>query len=309
VIAIYAGETPDQIDRGAPVARLRGTVVEVADLRAGHRTFFELEAGSGGKRVIAERRIPLEGAHNFRDLGGYAASDGRRLRWGRLYRSDHLGGLTAGDLERLSQLGVRLVCDFRTDAEREEEPDRLPTSNPPEVLSLPIGGKGVDPLAIREKIASGDLGDTDFAEMLTMGNRAFVTGFRAEYAAMLKRVADPASQPALVHCTAGKDRAGFASAVLLMALGVPRETILADFLLTNVYTEKQAQKMVWVIRFASFFRLSAADIRPLFGVQPGYLQAAFDAIDEHFGSDDAFLRDGLGLQDEARAELRAQLLF
>ena len=256
---------------------------------------------------VERRHVALEGAANFRDLGGYATEDGRRVRWGLFYRSDELSELSDADLEKLRGLGVRLVCDFRGEAERREAPDRLPASPAPEVAELEIWDASFDSRAIRESLRSGEL-DVDLRQMLIEGNRLFATRYADRYRAMFERLGDAANLPALVHCTAGKDRTGLAAALILRALGVPIETVYEDFLLTNHYTAAKIERTLWLVRLFSLFRLDPERVRPVLGVERAYLDAAFAAIDERHGSFDAFRREALGLDDARLAAFRALAL-
>jgi protein-tyrosine phosphatase len=257
---------------------------------------------------VKRRHVPLEGAHNFRDVGGYQTEDGRRVRWGLFYRSDDLSALTDADLAQLHGLGLKLVCDFRSPEEKAEEPDRLPAERTPELVELPIFDESFSPVAFREKITSGTLGDTDLRRMLVEGNRMFATRYAPQYAAMFERLTQPDQLPALVHCTAGKDRTGFAAAVLLRTLGVPLETVYEDFLLTNHYTAREIERTLWIIRLVSMFRTDPEQVRPVLGVERAYLEAAFGAVDERYGSFDAYRRDALGLDDAETAAFRGLAL-
>lgn len=256
---------------------------------------------------VERRHLALEGAPNFRDLGGYVAEDGRSVRWGMFYRSDNLSELTAADLEKLSSLGIRLVCDFRGPSEWTEHPDRLPEVDPPEVAHLEIWDESFDAGAIREAIVSGEF-DVDLRQMLIEGNRQFATRFADRYRDMFRRITEAENLPALVHCTAGKDRAGFASALILRTLGVPIATVYEDFLLTNHYTAAKIERTLWMVRVMSLFRVDPEQIRPVLGVEPAYLDAAFAAIDEHYGSFDAYRRDALGIDDAQLAAFRDMAL-
>ena len=261
---------------------------------------------------VKKRHIVLEGAHNFRDLGGYASEDGRSVRWGLFYRSDALAELTDEDVAKIDELGIKLVCDFRTAGERADAPDRLPNDPAPEVLELEIGVEGANLNELieelEERILSGDLEGIDLGQMLIDGNRTFVTEFVDRYARLLERVQDAESLPTLVHCTSGKDRAGMASALILRTLGVPEETVFDDFLLTNHYTGKQIEKTLRFIRFASLFRTDPEDVRPILGVERAYLEAGFDEILERHGSFDAFRRDALGVSDDELVAFRNMAL-
>jgi protein-tyrosine phosphatase len=246
---------------------------------------------------VERRHVALEGAQNFRDLGGYPTEDGRQVRWGLLYRSDNLAHLTDADLERIRAMNIRLVCDFRSPEEKAEEPDRLPAEDPPDVAALPIFDESFSPSNLREKFSSGDLDDLDLRQTLTEANRLFATRFAGQYAAMFERLIQPENLPAVVHCTAGKDRAGFASAVILRTLGVPEETVYEDFLLTNHYTAQKIERTLWMIRLGSLFRVDPEQVRPVLGVERGYLAAALDEIQKQYGSFDAYRRKALGLSD------------
>ena len=221
---------------------------------------------------VEERHVALEGARNFRDLGGYETLDGRSVKWGMFYRSDALSELTDADVETLADLGIALVCDFRSAPEKGAEPDRLPEQNTPAVAALEMGADKFMVNDLRERIESGDLEGLDLRGMMIEGNRQFATTFSPQYAAMFERITQGENLPALVHCTAGKDRAGFASALILSVLGVPQETVLEDFLLTNHYTSKATERALLMIKVFSFFRADSDALRPLFGVEPAYLE-------------------------------------
>jgi protein-tyrosine phosphatase len=258
------------------------------------------ELYEGQPEHVERRHLKLEGAPNFRDLGGYATEDGRSVRWQMFYRSDNLAHLTETDLDRVKQLGLQLVCDFRGPDERLEEPDRLPEVDPPAVAELAIFDDSFSSTGFREKLMSGELDDP--SQMLVDANRLFISRFSDRYAQMFERLMDPAHLPALVHCTAGKDRAGLASALILRALGVPEATVYDDYLLTNHYVADKIERSLLVIRVMSFFRVDPETIRPLLGVERKFLEAAFDEIQIRHGSFDAFRRAALGVDD---AELLA----
>jgi protein-tyrosine phosphatase len=252
----------------------------------------------------AARLLPLDGTHNFRDLGGYPTEDGRTTRWGVLYRSDALHDLSDDDLAYLARLGLRRVLDFRSAYEREKDPDRIPAGA--RVVLEPIRGEGFDPSRIGDMVMQAD--ERDAVDLLLTANRSFVTDFSAQYRAYLLALADPEALPTLFHCTAGKDRAGFAAAIALAAAGVAREDIMTDYLKTAEYTTAEAERRIRLVRFFSLFRVDADALRALFGVRREYLQAAFDVIDAKYGGMDAYLREGLGLDDAMLARIRANLV-
>jgi protein-tyrosine phosphatase len=240
------------------------------------------------------RVVPLSGATNFRDLGGYRGHGARRLRWRRLFRSDHLGGLTPRDHEVLAGLGVAASFDFRGLDERAAAPYEVP-------------GLAQHSLAIEPTVAQRMQEITDGGQALTVSTveglmRDLYRGlvderahrFTELFAHLLR-----AEAPVVFHCTAGKDRTGVAAALVLLALGVSRETVMRDYLLTN-----EVFKPPWTPR---------ADIRPevlqaLWGVQESYLEAAFDVIDHDHGGPERYLRHRIGLDERQLDELALRFL-
>jgi len=257
---------------------------------------------------VERRHLKLEGAQNFRDLGGYATEDGSTVRWGLFYRSDNLASLTDADLERVSELGLKRVCDFRGAEEKADAPDRLPETNPPAVAELEIFDESFSSSDLGEKFMSGEFKDFDGRALLIEANRMFVTRFVDRYASMFDRLMNPSNLPAVVHCTAGKDRAGLASALILRTLGVPIETIFEDFLLTNHYTANRIERLSRIVGVVSLFGMDPEQIRPLLSVERAFLEAAFETIDKEHGSFDAFRRDALGIDDAELAAFREMAL-
>jgi len=236
------------------------------------------------------RHLNLAGASNFRDLGGYAGQDGRTVRWRTLFRSNHLGHLTASDGALLRELGVRSAFDFRGKDERGEALCGIAEI---ETHSLPVEPTVV--AALRAIAASGRPATTDDAlEVMRDSYRGYVEHntqrFRTLFAHLLQDRA-----PLVIHCTAGKDRTGFACALILHTLGVDDEVIAEDYLLTN-----------------RFYRRDPAassdlpdDVRQVLGsVQASFLAAAFETIDAGYGSLDNYLREGLGIGPAEREALR-----
>src|SRR6202790_106542 len=139
-VEVFASSRPDRIDSTKPVGIIRKAPADVSAPERSSRIYFHLRSPSGATRVVSVRRLPLEGAKNFRDLGGYRTADGHYVRWGLVYRSGYLADLTKTDYEYLNSLGIRLVCDVRADGERTRSPDPAQwTGSAPEVLSVPIG--------------------------------------------------------------------------------------------------------------------------------------------------------------------------
>ncbi len=254
------------------------------------------------------KRIRMSRAANFRDLGGYAALDGKTVRTGVLFRSDHLAGLSARDLETCRELGLRTVYDLRHDYEREISPSVIGRDDGLRVVEIPIHHPPLDRRESRRKILQADVEAGHFRQIMIEANRAYALDFREDWAALLCGLAGPGSLPAVIHCVEGKDRTGFAAALVLSALGVPRETVYQDYLLSGLFLKRRARLYAFLASLGSRFRVSRKDVRPLLEVERAYLEAAFAAIDERYGSFDRYLREGLGIDAGCLARLRAALI-
>ena len=173
---------------------------------------------------------------------------------------------------------------------------------------LEIYTPGVDPSGLRDRIMSDDLEGLDLGGFLVEANRAFVTEFAPRYRTMFEAVLAGGNLPMVVHCTAGKDRAGVAAALLLLSVGVSEQTVLQDFLLTNHYTAQRVEETLLGIRILSLFRTEPEEVRPLLLVEPRYLEAAFESMRAQDGSIEDYLGTTLDLSSEDRARLRELLL-
>ena len=257
----------------------------------------------------SHRLLNFEGIHNLRDLGGYATSDGRQVQWGKLYRSANFAEATPADLAALSQLGLATFIDLRSTPEKAEEPNRLPDPLPFEVVEIPILDEGNQALVgeVMERVESGDFAGFDPGQRMQQANRQFASVFTPQFRQLFATVVAADGAPVLWHCTAGKDRTGFAAAVLLRILGVPRETIMQDYMASLEPALASRKSQLLTLRLFKGEE-TAAKIEVMMGVEPAWLEAGFDEIDATWGSFDAYVRDGLQL-DEADIEvLRANLL-
>jgi protein-tyrosine phosphatase len=302
---VFAGPAPDRIDRRRPLARFEGGErLRLEGLPAAQRHYLVVCGADGHEELVAERLLPLEGAQNFRDLGGYPARGGRHVRWGVVFRSDSLADLSDADLAYLERIGLRLVCDFRGDAEVEEEPNRLAGRAPFEYWRQPLGDASVQPSEWRRRFESGDFGEID-ASWLTRSYRGMIDGCALEIGAVFRRLAREDGLPAVLHCTAGKDRTGVSAALLLLLLGVPRALVIEDYALTGRYTAGR-------IRAAErFFRERGIDpsrVAALMGSEPATLASALDHLDETHGGVERWARELAGLHDAELEALRAALL-
>jgi protein-tyrosine phosphatase len=251
------------------------------------------------------RMIPLGGVVNFRDIGGYTTTDGRRVRKGQVYRAGMLANLEVDDLAYLEQIGLKLVCDLRSTEERDQSPDKLPPIDGLEYLHLPLNAE--DNRA--ERLRTLLLNPRAFEDiMVQMYKDVIVDRNAALYGDILRRIADPGNLPTLIHCTAGKDRTGVGVALLLMLLGVPDAAIVADYTLSNEFHETFRAYGAQAVARLKWLGVGPDDIQPLLICRPETMQATLDHIRAKYGGIEPYLTTAAGLDAGSIAALRTHLL-
>jgi protein-tyrosine phosphatase len=259
------------------------------------RHVFAAHIGLSWRRMSASpaRHLDLQGASNFRDLGGYQTADGRSVRWRQIFRSNHLGHLTAADIEIVRGLGVRNAFDFRGIQERSAAACGIAEIT---VHSLPIEPSVV--AALRARLAAGALSADDALEIMRWSYRNYVRRNTHSFRALFSHLVED-SAPLVIHCTAGKDRTGFACALVLLALGVPDEVIVEDYLLTNRFYRRDPSSATDL----------PDDVRQAIGsVDASFLAAGLDAVRADHGDLEGYFRDGLGLGVREHAALKERYL-
>ncbi|MGN7930672.1 tyrosine-protein phosphatase [Sphingopyxis sp. 22461] len=250
------------------------------------------------------REIALAGGDNFRDIGGYRTKDGHSIAWGKLYRSASVGRYTADDQALVRKLGVGSIIDLRST--RERQTDKTPW----------MQDSGLGYWARDYDLSGGNLGAL-FAKGTTLdagtmrgvmiqGYRGFPKEQAASYRMLFDRLLT-SDKAVIVNCTAGKDRTGVGVALVLSALGVPYDTIMEDYLLSNSTLDMEALRADAGMN-AAMSALPADVAKPLLGVERAYLDAAFDQIRKDYGDVDTYLARELGVDSKALQRLRKQML-
>jgi protein-tyrosine phosphatase len=256
-----------------------------------------------GVRGIHPRRIvAMEGAVNFRDLGGYKTSDGKTTRWGCVYRTGSLARLTAGDLEILKNLSIKLMCDLRTDQEVHASREALDGID---TVYMSLEEENATASRLRALLFNRrqlpDLMLRFYTETAIQKNAHIFNG-------VFRRLADDSNLPILIRCSGGKDRTGLTSALLLLALGVDEETVIADYSLSNLYFEDFKTFARQMMKPLGFVGVTLDDLYPLLVADPSTLRHTLAYVRNHYGSVDSYLRTAAFVDEATLQQVRANLL-
>lgn len=295
---------------GQPFLSVAGkNEITILDKKTSTRPLFSLAFSGGlwhGRTLIgAERILPLQKVVNFRDIGGYRTKDGSTLRWGVLYRSGALSHLNPPDKNYLQQLGLRTICDLRS----AEEMARFPDIRPSGVVYQPLPVANIAGRTRLRAIHATFLRRELLHELMLEGYTRVMVDENAQAVGQIFRLlADATHLPLLVHCAAGKDRTGIVIALLLHTLGVPDETILADYTMSNLFYRQFKALLAPDIKRLRRFGITADDLHAVLIVRPAMLQAVFTHIRQKYGAISAYLHHAAGVDAETMSAVRRNLL-
>jgi len=301
-VVVTVGPTPDRLTPARYVSG--GSSAELEARPGGH--YVGVAPAAGGAVVIgADRRLPLEGATNFRDVGGYRSTDGRTVRWGRVFRSDALHLLTDDDVAALRDLGLATVFDLRRDVERERSPS-VAHGEGVRTEVLAIGGAASQHPELVDQILAGELAAVDDAYMVNEYLK-MVDDHAADFGRLLSALAEPGALPALFHCTAGKDRTGVAAALLLLVLGVDLETVLDDYELSSEYRGRK--RMAELAPALAEVGVDVEAVRSLLSARRPVMEATLAHVVGEFTTVERYLVGPAGMDPATVEELRDLLLI
>lgn len=273
---LYAGSSVENIDFDQPIAKGIDSGTFPLNVTDSVRSYFQIVTEKG-KAIITDRHLPMTEGYNFRDLGGYRTSDGKYVKWGKVFRSDDLHSLTSEDLHYLSAIPLISIVDFRSEEEINTQPDINPSSVKENYKYSISPGNLMG--AVRTDMSKLT---TEAVDTLMMGmNELLVSDSSCirEYKEYFKLLQNDSNVPLMFHCSAGKDRTGMGAALFFSALGVDEQTIIKDYLLSNVYLANKYAK----------YKTDNPNLSGLFEVKSEFLLAGLDKIKNDYGSIDNYL--------------------
>jgi protein-tyrosine phosphatase len=315
-VKIYYGTIPTYTTENKYLISSTEETQLVFILNTKERIYVLIEAFNGDKVVVGVRQIKLEGAHNFRDLGGYEGANGKKVKWGMLYRSDHLSELSEKDVEYLETLKIRSIVDFRSATEVSKQKDKSIANTKyynldPNTYMAEIAAYYMEMEKEKEKeelVKVSELLDNpcDVEDLMINLNIHFVKNDIAngKFKELIEIMKNIDNVPIVQHCRGGKDRTGFSSAIMLFILGVSAEVVVEDYLLTNEYRKERNKK-----RMKHYFDNNSSPermkfYRSLIAAKKEYLIGAINVMISEYGSIDGYISNRLAINQEDIDSLR-----
>lgn len=250
------------------------------------------------------RFLDLPSGHNFRDIGGYEGAGGRRVKWGKVFRSGYMSKIDAADAVLLQALGIDTICDLRANDERADRPTLWHDGTATELWAR---DHQFSAGALGQIVRRPDLTTEHTTESMLEIYRALPHEQAASYRELLLRIAG-GRFPLVFNCSAGKDRTGLATALILAILGVPRALIVEDYLLSNAVVNDLIGFMKTSPKYGNAVANRLDQVMPMMRVEPAYLETSFQQIAQAHGSVDRYLDEALGIDAQAQQAIRDHLL-
>lgn len=301
-VSIYESNNPDSFNIQSPLA-----VVNISDgfkdvfaLRSLTRSYFKLVFNNKYSVITGERAIPMQQLANFRDFGGYYNENNRQTQWGKLYRSSSLSYATTMDRKFLNALGIKTVIDFSTD----NETYRHRTKH---ILNLPLRENPRSTVFFSDKILSKQMRKNDVI-IAQQDNLSFVMEHNADYfEQMFDILTDKTNYPVVICCALGKDKTGVASALVLSALGIGREQIISDFLLSNQLIDYDIFLPNTEVYFSDYDVQET--MTAMLSAHQEVITYILDRINKQYGSMNKFLENEVKLTSRKKEKLKEMLLY
>jgi len=289
--------TADETDKFISIADWQGREVTLKNRQS--RPFFTI-AGRQDSVLVANRLVNFKRVANFRDLGGIKTQDGRVVKWGRIFRSGNLSGLKKSEFDKFKDLNIQTVYDLRTSHEIDGKEDRLPAEI--KYIHVPTVKDNEGQIAqLRAKVIAGKISEKEAKEQTTAFYKGAVSINVGSLRDLIGQIAE-SEEPVLYHCSAGKDRTGIVSALILSILNVDRKTIMDEYLMSNYYRRKKTEKLLGKAKLAKIIKpgMNLKAIEVFMTVDEEFMNAVFEVIDKQYGGTDRFIENQLQISKETR---------
>lgn len=318
-LALYWTDKPDtQVYPENFITDKIESIMTVQDpLKAKRRVYFILQ-NTNGCRLFSERTLPIEGLNNFRDFGGYTTTDGKQVKWGMLYRSNHLYNLNEQAVNYISHLGINSIIDYRTQNEINKSPNCHvgenktyhldATAQTAELAAQFAASPDNEDKALIESVISHipkELINGDGLQILEQYRQFVVSDkSKAAFKQMIDVLLDSHNAPNIQHCRGGKDRTGYGALLVLAMLGVPKETIVKDYMLTHFNRLERNE-----VKMAGYRKITQDQnvlnyLLSLIDTQEAFIIEVFNAMEEISGSVESYIKDELKFTDDDIKRLR-----
>lgn len=272
------------------------------------RPYFDVVSG-GDTSIIVNRSVDFKKTVNFRDIGGIKTMDGKTVRWGKIFRSDNLSKIKTREFDKFNDLHIKTVYDLRTKHEIEGKEDHLPAGV--RYVHAPTVADNEGQIAqLRAKVIGGQINEEEARAQTLLFYKETVTVNLASLTPTLLQIIN-SDEPVLYHCSAGKDRTGIVSALILSILRVERETIVKEYLMSNYYRRVKTEKLLGKAKMAKVIKpkMDLKAIEVFMTVDESYIRAVFDVIDKEYGGIDEFIQNQLGIDDAMRARIVGRFTY
>ncbi len=260
-------------------------------------------------RTIGENLIQFDGLYNFRDIGGFKTNEGRVMKKGILYRSDELSKLSQNDMEVFHQLNIKIICDLRTEQEQKSKPSKIKSGQGIQVVTVSLQDKSQEFTHFEFfKFLVSKSNSINFEQLMKdmYHSMAFINSSKINEIVTLLSLQK--NIPALIHCTGGKDRTGFISAIIQLLVGVPYQTVMEEYLFSNDLIEPKMKKVEKMIKWMSLFQLSSERVKPILEVRREYLDDVYNDIITQYGDIETYLCKACKIQQKSLIDFKNLLL-
>ncbi|MFP7452842.1 tyrosine-protein phosphatase [Bacillus altitudinis] len=274
---------------------------------------FFIKAYDREKRIeriftsMNEHNIQFSKLANFREVGGLQTTDQMVIKQGMIYRSADLSRLTKQDIMTFSTLGIQTICDLRTSSERKSHPAKIMEHD--KIVHIPMQPDSMMPskwTMFRMLIAEGK--SLSFTPIMKEVYQSMLYERKKEIQQLFTLLSDEKNYPLMLHCTSGKDRTGFLSALIQLAAGVPVHTVLSEYMRSNEGVKMLVKRQERFVRMMSLYRVSKEQIQPLLGVQQDYLEDVLNEMMDTYGSAERYLLEACDVPKDQLLKMKNILL-